>query len=119
WGDESRLLGSPETGRQKIQVSEVPLILTGCSRELALWRMGIHFEIGRIASSSAEHEDSLIVHNSFPWNIQGKVSVVPAYGWEVYPREFPISVAANKDVSLPISIKLPTQTGIGKPKNND
>ncbi len=114
WGDESRLMGSPENGRQTIKVSDVPQILTGCSRELALWRMGVHFEKGRIASSSAEHEDNIIIRNSFPWNIHGKVHVKPAEGWQIQPREFPISAATNAEVSLPISIKLPSQTGVGE-----
>ncbi len=114
WGDESRLTGSPKNGRVKIIANSVPQILTGCSRELALWRMGIHFEKGRIASSSAEHEDNIVIRNSFPWNVQGKVHVYPADGWEIHPREFPISALTNSEVSLPISIKLPSQTGVGE-----
>ena len=116
WGDESRLLGSPDNGRQKIQVSEVPLILTGCSRQLALWRMGVQFEKGRIASSSAEHEDNLIVNNSFPWNVQGKVKIHAASDWDVQPREFPVTASENEKVALPFSVKLPAQSSVGKQK---
>jgi len=46
--------------------------------------------------------------------VQGKVHVHPAEGWEIQPREFPISALINSEVSLPISIKLPSQTGVGE-----
>ncbi len=79
-----------------------------------MWRMGVHFEKGRIASSSAEHEDNIVIKNSFPWSVRGKVQVHPAEGWEIQPHEFPISAEQNEELSLPLSIKLPTQTGIGE-----
>ncbi len=114
WGEKTILASSPINGRQKIEVSSVPTILTGCSAELARWRMGVQFQKGRIASSAGEHEDSLNVTNSFPWSIQGTVQIFPNYGWEITPRKQNLTSGIGEQVELPFSVKLPSQTAIGE-----
>jgi len=74
----------------------------------------VKFEKGRIASSAADHEDTLIVNNGFPWSIQGNVSFVPEYGWEILPQTTSFSSDKNTEIRLPIAIKLPSQTIIGE-----
>jgi len=114
WGEKTIVASSPINGRQIIEVSSVPTILTGCSAELARWRMGVKFQKGRIASSAAEHEDTLLVTNAFPWSIQGNVQIVPNYGWEFTPRKQTLSSDAGEQIELPFSVKLPSQTAIGE-----
>ncbi|HCS52792.1 MAG TPA: hypothetical protein DIW81_14570 [Planctomycetaceae bacterium] len=114
WGEKTFVTSSPINGRQKIEVTSVPTILTGCSAELARWRMGVKFQKGRIASSAAEHEDSLLVTNAFPWSIQGSVQIIPNYGWEISPRKQNLSSGSGEQTELPFSVKLPSQTAIGE-----
>lgn len=114
WGDKRRVLNDPRTGRQKITVNSVPLILTGCSRELMLWRMGVRFEKGRISSTVAEQEDKLLVSNPFPWNVQGSARILTDFGWEVQPGQIPFNIAGNREAGLPFALKLPSRTNLGE-----
>ncbi|MCA8987945.1 MAG: hypothetical protein KDA78_09910 [Planctomycetaceae bacterium] len=114
WGERTRLMGSSENGRQKIKVTQVPTILTGCSTELARWRMGVSFEKGRIANSASEHEDSLIVTNTFPWNIQGTVKIHSDLGWEISPQQLELAAPKAEQVAIPLSIRLPSQATVGE-----
>lgn len=114
WGAERRLLQDPRTGRQTLEVSSTPLVLTGCSRKLMEWRMGVSFKKGRIASSLAEHEDTLYVKNVFPWGVQGTVQILPKNGWEVSPSPAHVNAAASEEVEIPFGLKVPSQTNLGE-----
>ncbi|MCA8984130.1 MAG: hypothetical protein R3C12_08210 [Planctomycetaceae bacterium] len=114
WGDKRRLWGDARTGRQKFTVTSVPMILTGCSKELMDWRMGVRFEKGRISSSLAEQEDTLIVKNAFPWTVQGTVQILPEYAWQITPSHIPLVAQGDQEVALPFGIKLPSRTNLGK-----
>ncbi|MCG6157361.1 hypothetical protein [Rubinisphaera margarita] len=114
WGDQIRMHGSPQHGRQTIKVTSVPTILTGCSLELARWRMNASFDKGQIASSSAEHEDTLKLTNTFPWNVQGTMSVISSYGWDIQPQKVTVGAGREEQIEIPLTIKLPSQAAIGE-----
>jgi len=114
WGDQVPMPGSPRHGRQTIKVTSVPTILTGCSLELARWRMNTSFEKGQIASSSAEHEDFLKVKNTFSWNVQGTMTVIPGFGWDIQPQKVTVGAGREEEIAIPLTIKLPSQAAIGE-----
>jgi len=114
WGASKRVMSDPRSGRQRLEVHSTPLLLTGCSRKLMEWRMGVSFQKGRIASSLAEHEDTLYVKNVFPWNVRGTVQIIPENDWEVSPSPAHLDATANEEIEIPFGMKVPSQANLGE-----
>lgn len=113
WGEQTHLATDPVTGRQILPVGPMPLVIRGCSKPLARWRLAMQFESGRLASATGVHQEYLLGRNTFPQGASGKVTIIAPSEWEVEPRTFPLQVAKNEAFRHPMQITLPPNATLG------
>lgn len=100
-------------GRQQISIGTVPVFCTGCSEPLARWRLETGFENGRIPSVLGQHQDAIIVHNTFNQGIRGTVRLNTPPDWTLERDSWPLELAAGETVKLPVAITLPATESLG------
>jgi len=113
WGEQTRFAVDPETGQQKLPVGSMPLVIRGCSKSLARWRLAMQFETGRLASATGVHLEHLIGRNTFEQGVSGTVTIHTPAEWEIEPRTFPIQVGRGEKFRLPAQITLPPHATLG------
>ncbi|MCA9068245.1 MAG: hypothetical protein KDA84_04945, partial [Planctomycetaceae bacterium] len=113
WGEQTRVATDPSTGRQILPVGPMPLVVRGCSKPLARWRLAMQFESGRLASATGIHQEHLLGRNTFPQGASGTVTLNAPSEWEVEPRSFPLQVAKGEAFRYPLQITLPPNATLG------
>ena len=98
---------------QIVEVGPVPKIIRNCSTFVSRWRLAVKFEKGRISSEFGQHEDALLVSNTFPQGISGKAVVHFPPGWEVDPHQWTLQAAAGESFKLPLFLTFPLEADLG------
>jgi hypothetical protein len=113
WGEQTRLATDPASGQQILPVGPMPLVIRGCSKPLARWRLAMQFETGRLASATGVHQEDIIGRNSFGQGVNGTVTLNTPPEWEVEPRAIPLQVGQGETFRLPVRITLPPNATLG------
>lgn len=116
WGRQRGLPAEGNPGRQSIETGPVPRFLKGCSKSVALWRLAVRFERGRLASVTGEQRETLLGKNTFPQGVSGEVRVSAPREWQVEPQHWRLPLAAGESFEFPMSVTLPATVGMG-PRN--
>jgi hypothetical protein len=96
-----------------VEVGPVPKIIRNCSTFVSRWRLAVKFEKGRISSEFGQHEDALLVSNTFPQGISGKAVVHFPPGWEIDPHQWNLQAAAGEKFKLPLFLTFPPEADLG------
>lgn len=113
WGEQARVATDPATGRQILPVGPMPLVIRGCSKPLARWRLAMQFESGRLASATGVHQEHLLGRNTFPQGASGTITINAPSEWDVEPRSFALQVGKNEAFRYPMQITLPPNATLG------
>ena len=113
WGERKRLAIDPQTYAQSIPVGPTPLIIRGCSVQVARWRLAVQYANGRISSESVAQEEALLGTNTFAQGLTGKVTVRFPPGWEVEPYHWPLYAGAGEKFKFPLTLKSPPDASLG------
>ncbi|QDT66142.1 hypothetical protein [Calycomorphotria hydatis] len=103
----------PETGQQVLDIGPDPLILTGCSQAVALWRTAVKFETGRLQSKHGQQRDAIIGRNTLTQGVSGTVTLVMPREWEAEQTTWELTLGPGEEYRLPLSISLPPNTSLG------
>ena len=114
WGRREKLPLHPRTQTQIIEVGPIPLIIRNCAPNIARWRLAAKFEKGRIPSEFGQHEDALVVSNTFPQGVSGKAVVHFPPGWEIEPPQISLQAAAGETIRLPLLLTFPPDASLGE-----
>ncbi len=98
---------------QTVDVGPVPTIIRNCSTFVSRWRLAAKFEKGRISSEFGQHEDALLVSNTFPQGISGKAVIHFPPGWDVDPHQWTLQAAAGENFKLPLLLTFPPEADLG------
>ena len=112
-GRETILPVDPKTGEQIFATQPVPQLIVGVSEAVARWRLALRFQKGRVPSEYGLHEDALLVTNTFPQGVNGRVTLRLPRGWEAEPDQWTIQAAAGETVRLPMQLKFPLDAALG------
>jgi hypothetical protein len=113
WGNEVPVPITAQ-GDQMVPVSENPMIMRGCSEKVLKWILSARFEKGRLPSSTEFHSEALLGTNTFTNGVAGSVTITGPKEWEIDPKTFTLGLAKDENYRLPLFIKLPASTSIGK-----
>jgi hypothetical protein len=105
---------NPETGCQRIPVGPAPIIVHGCSEAICRWCLAVHFERGKLPSSSGRHRDTVIGQNYFSQGVSGTATLNLPKDWEVEPRSWSFPLAVGERFQLPTTLTLPPNVGLGE-----
>jgi hypothetical protein len=102
-------------GPHQIKVTPVPLIIQGCSRELAKWRMKVGFKNGQVASKSGDLRDEIRGFNPYNSPVTVKIGKIKSQsGWNItFPEKNEFSVEGKSYFRIPIEIELGSDSSIG------
>lgn len=114
WGRREKLPLNPRTYLQTVTVGPTPLIIRNCGPFISRWRMAAHFEKGRISSEFGQHEDALLLTNTFPQGISGKAVVHFPPAWEIEPPHWTLNAAAGEKFRLPMMMTFPSDASLGE-----
>jgi hypothetical protein len=98
---------------QTVDVGPVPTIIRNCSTFVSRWRLAAKFEKGRISSEFGQHEDALLVSNTFPQGISGKAVIHFPPGWDVDPHQWTLQAAAGENFKLSLLLTFPPEADLG------
>ncbi|MEO1994601.1 MAG: hypothetical protein ABGZ17_04935, partial [Planctomycetaceae bacterium] len=114
WGRSETLDVDQQSGRQRVRVGAVPVLVHNCLEEIIRWRMAVRFERGVLPSARGEQLDALLGKNTFQ-GIDGRVDVEFPREWDVSPRNgWKFNLAAGEDIRLPMVLTLPSEASLGR-----
>jgi len=114
WGRPQPLGQDPRSGRQRVRVGPVPVLVHDCLEEIIRWRMAVRFERGVLPSARGEQLDALLGTNTFQ-GVDGHVEVEFPREWDVSPRNgWKINLAAGEAIRLPMVVTLPSEASLGR-----
>jgi hypothetical protein len=112
WGRRTRT--ERKDGRHMIVANSVPQFFTGCSEQLAQWRLKVGFENGRIPSEFGGHPDAILGINMFSQTVRGEIHLKLPRDWEAAPDRWELTLAPGETFRLPTTIKLPQTASLGE-----
>ena len=112
WGRKSRT--QRKDGRHQIDATPVPQFFTGCSEQLAQWRLKVGFENGRIPSEFGGHPDAIQGINMFGQTVRGEIHLKLPRDWQAIPDRWELTLAPGESFRLPTTIKLPQTASLGE-----
>ncbi len=112
WGRKTRT--PREDGRHQISATSVPQFFTGCSEQLAQWRLKVGFENGRIPSEFGGHPDAVLGINMFSQTVRGEIRLRLPRDWQAIPDHWELTLAPGETFRLPTTIKLPQTASLGE-----
>lgn len=114
WGRKQTLDVDRRSGRQRVRVGPMPVLVHNCMEEIIRWRMAVRFERGVLPSARGEQLDALLGKNTFQ-GIDGHVEVQYPREWDVTPRNgWKFNLAAGEDFRLPMIVTLPSEASLGR-----
>jgi hypothetical protein len=116
WGGQQRIPVDRKTKQQVINVGPTPLVIRGCSKAVARWRMAVQFEKGRLASRTGGQNEAILGENTFPQGISGEAVLNVhrrAREWEVDPSRWALHMGAQEQFRLPLLLTLPHDASQG------
>ncbi len=114
WGRRRPARRDPQTGRQRLDVGPMPLIVAGCSDAVARWRLALQFEKGVLRSEYGAHEEAVLLVNTFPQGISGRAVLHMPPDWETEPNHWTFQAAAGEKLRLPTQVVFPPDAPLGK-----
>jgi len=112
WGRKART--QRKDGRHLVSATPVPQFFTGCSDELAQWRLKVGFENGRIPSEFGGHPDAVLGINMFAQTVRGEIHLKLPRDWQAVPDRWELTLAPGETFRLPTTIKLPQTASLGE-----
>ena len=113
WSQPVKIRSDSESGRQRLPVGPMPLIVRGCSAPIAKWRLAIQFAAGRLPSETGMHQDAIIGRNPFPQGVRGTVTVLGPSEWEIEPGTIPFQLGAGESFRKSMIVTLPLLVTLG------
>jgi len=105
WGN-AQTLGRAD-GKHALTVGKMPVVIEGIDARLARFRSMLRFDPGFVESSYKVHQLDLVIANPFNRTITGKVRLDAIEKWAINPRLMPFSIAAGKEIRIPMELTFP------------
>ena len=106
WG-RSLTVGKREQA-QVLSVGTMPTFVTGMQDAAARWNMAVAMKRQRIPSIYGQpQENAVLLKNSFPQGVAGRMELVMPEMWTVEPRQVAFRLARGEEVRQPFQIILP------------
>ena len=111
-----KLPPAPAAQTQIIEVGDpIPLIIRNCAPNIRAVEIGGEIREGKcIPSEFGQHEDALVVSNTFPQGVSGKAVVHFPPGWEIEPPQISLQAAAGETIRLPLLLTFPPDASLGE-----
>jgi len=115
WGRKKSPLTGSDLGRQKIQIGPNPIIVRHCSKLVAQFRLSVGFQLGILKSQQGEQRDVLNARNTFRGVVGGNVKFNLPNEWDIQvPGDGKFSLDEGERLNMPLLIKLPPNTNLGR-----
>ena len=97
-----------------VRADRLPSFLTGLSKPVARWYVGLSFDQERMPSiTGLEQANSFRVKNSFPGEAAGTATIAVPRGWIVSPKQVNFHLAAGEELKQPILVTFPDTAASG------
>lgn len=112
WGESSKL---PYSGyKQLIEVDRLPSFIVGVDEAVTRWRQAVRFGEDYIPTIFGRQlSNSLLVRNTFPQGVSGKLTIVPPPEWRIQQDTFEIELPIAGEVEIPFEVVLPLEANTG------
>ncbi len=117
WGREQRPPTVPEDGfvRQAIDVTRLPIFLTGVDPHIARWRIQFRLEENQLASVFGREQTlHYWITNPYDYGVSGTVKLQVPESWEATPPRMNFKLSPHESQRHSLRVTLPPNTSSGE-----
>ncbi len=116
WGQQWPIPRDEESGRHKVAITATPLVIRGCSKPIAKWRLAAKFNDSRLASQQEGQQRLVVGQNTFGQSATIKMSLDVPQEWKLDRRNWKGQFTSGQLINLPITVSLPPNVTLGQEK---